>query len=261
MSLASQLHSPGAEVLEVSCGEGRILSELRARGYHVTGTNFGTYENAPRDFPIHNGVNLLERVPFEDACFDEVLAVEVIEHVENHRKAVAEIARLLRPGGHAILTFPNVLRLSSRLNFLLTGTHKPKRKFIGFDVPVDKSYAFHLYPPELPTLAYLLEAHGLSIETVQPFHIKLKSILLYALGCVPCAVATAARLFCKEKHLKRSGQSGRLWRYLMSPAVLCSENLIVVAAKCDLPLHARSDRATRLPRWAGDVTPNRGVTR
>lgn len=48
-----------------------------------------------------------ERLPYADASFDAVLSNEVIEHVMDDRAAVAEIARVLRPGGRLLLFCPN----------------------------------------------------------------------------------------------------------------------------------------------------------
>ncbi|MDX6690064.1 MAG: hypothetical protein QOG15_1521 [Solirubrobacteraceae bacterium] len=72
-----------------------------------------------------------ERLPFADASFDGVLLNEVLEHVENERATLAEIARVLRPGGRLVLYSPNRffpaeghgLRLSARVT-------------LGFPVPL-----------------------------------------------------------------------------------------------------------------------------
>lgn len=48
----------------------------------------------------------LESIPFEDASFDFVIANHVLEHVDRLDRATAEIARVLVPGGHAILQAP-----------------------------------------------------------------------------------------------------------------------------------------------------------
>jgi len=45
-------------------------------------------------------------LPFEDASFDTVLCTSVLEHMENAELAMAEIARILAPGGHALVTVP-----------------------------------------------------------------------------------------------------------------------------------------------------------
>jgi len=46
------------------------------------------------------------RLPFADAAFDRVICAEVLEHVPDDRKAMAEIARVLKPGGTAAVTVP-----------------------------------------------------------------------------------------------------------------------------------------------------------
>ena len=51
-------------------------------------------------------VDLTEPLPFEDASFDTILCTQVLEHVQNAELAMAEIARVLRPGGHALITVP-----------------------------------------------------------------------------------------------------------------------------------------------------------
>lgn len=50
-------------------------------------------------------VDMLE-MPFEDKTFDLVIANHVLEHVDDDLKALAEIHRVLKPGGHAILQTP-----------------------------------------------------------------------------------------------------------------------------------------------------------
>ena len=48
----------------------------------------------------------LERLPFESGRFDTVLCNAVLEHVEHVGEVVAELARVLRPGGHAVIAVP-----------------------------------------------------------------------------------------------------------------------------------------------------------
>jgi SAM-dependent methyltransferase len=53
-------------------------------------------------------------LPFRDSAFDVVMASDVLEHIEHDDKAVSEIARVLRPGGSAILSVPAHGWLSSQ---------------------------------------------------------------------------------------------------------------------------------------------------
>jgi SAM-dependent methyltransferase len=62
-----------------------------------------------------NGTSL----PFRPGSFDAVLASDVLEHIEDHRQAVSEITRVLRPGGAAIITVPAHQWLFSRHDIAL----------------------------------------------------------------------------------------------------------------------------------------------
>jgi SAM-dependent methyltransferase len=56
-----------------------------------------------------------------DNKFDAVVAIEIIEHLENPFRFARECAKLLKPGGFLFLTTPNVEAILSRLIFLYTG--------------------------------------------------------------------------------------------------------------------------------------------
>ena len=69
--------------------------------------NFVTLQNnlgREMNTQLING-SLLE-VPLPDASVDAVLCTQVIEHIADHEKAAAELCRILKPGGHAIITVP-----------------------------------------------------------------------------------------------------------------------------------------------------------
>ena len=62
--------------------------------------------------------NVEEPLPFADASFDAVVAGELFEHLQFPDALVAEIGRVLRPGGALAGSVPNAFRLQSRLRFL-----------------------------------------------------------------------------------------------------------------------------------------------
>jgi ubiquinone/menaquinone biosynthesis C-methylase UbiE len=69
--------------------------------------NFATLQNnlgLEANTQLING-SLLE-VPVPDATADTVLCTQVIEHITEHEKAAAELCRVLKPGGHAVITVP-----------------------------------------------------------------------------------------------------------------------------------------------------------
>jgi SAM-dependent methyltransferase len=62
--------------------------------------------------------NVEERLPFDDASFDAVVAGELFEHLQFPDALVTEIGRVLRPGGVLAGSVPNAFRVQSRLRFL-----------------------------------------------------------------------------------------------------------------------------------------------
>src|SRR5712691_6360873 len=187
-------------LLDVSCKEGDVLQALKPCGFRLRGTNFEAAGPALDGIPIDYGVDLLRRLPYNDASFDVVLLVEVIEHLENHRSALGELARILKPGGVLILTTPNIMRLNSRLHFLWSGYHKTKRRFIPFDTPLDQAHRFHNYPIDLPILYYLCKQNRLELEQLGRSKIKPYSRALFALLGLPVMLYTWYTLLLREKN-------------------------------------------------------------
>jgi SAM-dependent methyltransferase len=62
-----------------------------------------------------------EPLPFEANRFALVTCAETIEHLENYRQTLREMHRVLKPGGIAVITTPNILNLRSRLRYLAFG--------------------------------------------------------------------------------------------------------------------------------------------
>lgn len=61
------------------------------------------------DAAVGDGVSVVgfaDHLPFKDGSFDTVLCTEVLEHVTDAERAAAEMRRVLRPGGHALVTVP-----------------------------------------------------------------------------------------------------------------------------------------------------------
>lgn len=98
-------------VLDVGCGKGWLSRELVRRGVAVCSLDVGKVNprRALEQTPdrLHTAVVAsAEHLPFADATFDCVVASEVIEHLPEPERAIAEMYRVVRPGGRVIVSTP-----------------------------------------------------------------------------------------------------------------------------------------------------------
>lgn len=102
--------SPGSRVLVDGCGVGMYVRALRQVTPNVVGLDIEPERVA--DTQVHSPlVNVAagEHLPYLSDYFDLVLSHEVIEHVQNDAMTVAEMVRVLKKGGRAIIFCPNRL--------------------------------------------------------------------------------------------------------------------------------------------------------
>jgi SAM-dependent methyltransferase len=90
----------------------RILAWAAAQGARVYGIDIAapTVTQAHASFngnPLRSAVGDVRNIPFADASFDAVYSMGTIEHFDETEGAVAEIVRVLKPGGRAIIGVPN----------------------------------------------------------------------------------------------------------------------------------------------------------
>jgi SAM-dependent methyltransferase len=103
----------GQEVLDASCGVGYGIEILsRAGASAVTGVDISAEAIAAAKDRFGEFATALEEadlrdLPFKDNSFDVVVSFETIEHVEEPREALAELDRVLRPGGILVISSPN----------------------------------------------------------------------------------------------------------------------------------------------------------
>lgn len=246
-TLVRRLIPPGAKILEVSCGSGRNLAVLREAGYTVRGTNFSQHDMFAQGLDIDLGVDVMKSLPYEDDSFDCVLLCDVIEHLSDHAATVENLSRIVKPGGRLIVITPNTNRINSRLHFLFTGFLKVKRSFIGFDVPADQAWAFHNYPPHLPTFIYLLHSQGLD-TTLDAIEVKPKSVFMWLLFFPMIYLITRYKLFRSEKFLRDTPAAKHLMQLVTSWPALNGEAIVFNSTKRTSG-EASQPMKTTLPEW------------
>ncbi len=111
---------PGERVLDLGCGEGRhAITAYLSERVHVIGldlserdlttaserfTDFELAGDEERSLTFMRASGL--ELPFADASFDKVICAEVLEHIPDYRAMVAEIRRVLKPGGSLAVSVP-----------------------------------------------------------------------------------------------------------------------------------------------------------
>ena len=165
-------HLPCESFLDAGCGDGRYLAALanelpdRRAGIDLSERILETArQRVAADFRQGN----LEAIPFADGEFDLVLCSQVIEHVLHAEPAVAELRRVLRPGGTLIISTDNAR------NYVTKTINAPRTaavRLLGLRGARGRI--------ESPAVSYthrsfreLLEAGGFVVERVETFRFHL----------------------------------------------------------------------------------------
>lgn len=105
----------GTRVLDAGCGEGVLVDEYVGR-LAIEGIDPNYASDRVRS-------GSLTSLPYADATFDRALCLDVLEHLTYAEQplALAELHRVLKPGGELFVSIPNLAHLQSRVHFLLQG--------------------------------------------------------------------------------------------------------------------------------------------
>jgi len=111
-------------LLDAGCGPGWALAAFRDAGFEVTGIDASSAAVATaRSRGLDARLADLEKEPFEAACdrgagFSVVVALEVLEHLNDPLDVLRRLLALLEPGGAAVVSLPNEIALPARLQVL-----------------------------------------------------------------------------------------------------------------------------------------------
>ncbi|MFD6222101.1 class I SAM-dependent methyltransferase [Nocardia asteroides] len=99
----------GRRILDAGCGSGALFAELRDRGAMVTGidASAGMLEIARRRLGTNADLriaDLANPLPFPDGAFDDVVASLVLHYLRDWGPTLAELRRVLEPGGRLIVS-------------------------------------------------------------------------------------------------------------------------------------------------------------
>lgn len=160
--------APGGRVLDAGMGGGRLVAELDRRGWEVTGIDGSAEMVALAQARLPEArdrllVAQLERLPFPDGSFDAIVATGAVEYADDLNLALAELARVLAPGGAAIVSMPSVFAPypALRREVLYPALRLAKRLGLVERAPFARSR-----PPRLKRFKQLLADVSLNVEAV-----------------------------------------------------------------------------------------------
>lgn len=112
----------GARVLEAGCGTGLILRRLREVAGSAVGVDLSRgMLGGARDKGLPVAQGSVVELPFPDGAFDLVCSFKVLAHVAEIERALAELARVTRPGGTLVLEFYNAYSVRHLIKRLRPG--------------------------------------------------------------------------------------------------------------------------------------------
>ena len=142
-------------LLEVGCASGLLLKRARERGWTVTGVELSpeAAEHA-RSLGLDVHLGTLHDARLAAGAYDVVFMGDVLEHVPDCRETLAEVARVLVPGGHAVVRGPITTNsLARRVGLFLYG-------LLGRDIVLGEP-PYHLWEFRPGSLVGLAERCGL----------------------------------------------------------------------------------------------------
>jgi len=173
-------------LLDCAAGQGAFASRTQQSGYTVSCCDI-----LPEQFRA-DGIdcqyaNLNERIPFPDESFDAVTCLNSLQRVWARGRALHEMARVLKPGGHLIVSLFNNNNLMRRAMFLLSGsiisdTIGPPYAFVP-DEP-DPASSFR-HPITVADTLAAAESVGLELRRLEAVVWSKGSLLLAPLALVP----------------------------------------------------------------------------
>lgn len=157
----------GKRVLEVGCGTGLVLGRIAefasaAKGIDISPGMLTHAKDRNLDVQEADCTDL----PFEDASFDVACSFKVLAHVPNFDAAVAEMVRVVRPGGHLVIDIYN----RASIRYLIKRLFGPRKTSATFDEGAIETRFWNLAEAlaHVPERTQLVDVAGIRVMTPHP---------------------------------------------------------------------------------------------
>ncbi len=176
-TMLALLPPPGRLTLDLGCGEGRLLRELAQRGHRVLGVDASpTLARAAHGHPRSQPVAVADAaaLPLPDGVADLVVAHMSLQDVDDLHGAVAEIGRVLAPGGrlcaavvHPLNSAGTFATRAADAPFVVAGSYLEPHRYADEVAREGLAMTFHSAHRPLETYARACEQAGLLLETLR----------------------------------------------------------------------------------------------
>jgi len=164
--------------LDCPTGEGALAEDLIKEGFELRCCDLYSELFRLDGVDIKRG-DLSGTLPYTSKSFDYIVSLDGLEHIDSPPQAFREYKRLLKPGGHLIISVPNIMNIEERLKWLLFGytSHfKPLseqyKSKIDDDTAGKHEIVVHANPIGYNELRYYLELNGFTIQDVHRDRVK-----------------------------------------------------------------------------------------
>jgi len=131
---------PCGKLLDIGCGTGIYFDALAGHSQHIEAIDFSDEMiRIAREYCSQNNLNNInarkgsaEMLEYEDESFDVVIELDALHHICDLEKTLAEVSRVLKPGGHFLVFEPNV---SNPLIFLVHALPAEERLAVSRNRP------------------------------------------------------------------------------------------------------------------------------
>lgn len=188
----------GAVLVDLGCGGGLLAPHLAAKGYRHIGVDL--VASALAQAAQHGVIPVradVRTVPLRDACADVVSAGELLEHVTDPRRVLAEACRLLRPGGLLVLDTIAATRLA-RFVAVTVAERVPGGAPAGIHDPA------LFVPPSLVVDECARQGVRMRVRGVRPGLRRFARWLLTRKGTVPMVATRSTAVLYQGRGIKES---------------------------------------------------------
>ncbi len=212
-------------VLDIPSGNGAFTKRLLDKNIQVFS---GDIENILMvDNENFRVTDMNEPLPFSEGFFSSVVCIDGIEHLERPFDFITNSQKVIKKGGHIILSTPNINSLRSRWRWFWTSHHNKCKSPLNELSPTP---LHHINMMSYQRLRYILHTNGFEITRVTTNRVKTIS-WLYAIF-VPISYMITQFVFNKEeKDVKQRKINKEIISQLFSKALLFGETMIVKAKK------------------------------